>query len=1098
MGHVIPTLVPITSSADAAQLLLLASMRVGGGAGSGNFGHRGRPGEQGGSASDDWSPDPNDDIPNAINFYSQVEQYPSKGKPGVSYFKGVIDDERHVDALLFRDNKGKIRGILNHFPIDFPGFEKKGNVTVMVDPDFQRQGIARKLFAEADKRWNINLKQQSYTESGRKFIQSIVKNPRALGGPGSGNFGHAGRPGEVGGSAEGWAANDSPRELTGKTIRSMQQYVAWKKSLTPNERYEIQRYVSGGYTHVNEMLRSDKPDEMLFARDYQQRAADITSALAKAPAPPDDLIVYRGIVPDVVKDVKLGDTVALPGFQSGSIDPWLAQRFNHEATTLLEIKPTQGAYIEPLSKHKGEFEFLMPHNAQYNVVGNREVTINRSWRSRVDSYEQGQVKEKRVKVLQLEMLRPTVKTLAAADLTTLVNNADDRFIQPTIVIIKKRMLGGPGSGNFGHAGRPGEHGGSASTGDFHVVPQSAIPKFDPKGHYPLYHFAPPHNIESIYFGQGIGAVDNKAYDPSAKVQKLDPNRSTSWTRDPHYAVRREESGVRFKIQDKQVTGVETKPSVAILATDMQGDNFVSGDFEHEEVVPGIVPLQNVSEIAVTRKVYEEWKTLPERFRGFADGHLKKADMLADKPIRQEAQRLSAKHYQQLATQYEQILSDPRLKVGLTIRTDIDSKKNRFRQFTDLGGPGSGNFGHAGRPGEHGGSAPSERTLSDADATRLLEENAARQTVHYGGQYVDMGKLSVADRVAVVDKFFEKDLLYVRKDKYGYGGKPSSERLYDAFNKEAKEKNWTSEEILREGLARELFSREKTDLFSYNAGSSYAWSEEGLLSNLDERGRDDLERELIPVIDKPGNSWSPSLEGLRDAGWTKPELERMADRLQDAKATHTRWERTSSLEGSRDRDYRGSDSLAGNLAFFSKDYENFRSSIYGGWALMGGTQDAKTLRRVAEEAFPHPEGGSYFQFKNDPLSLGRDHSDFYSTRAIDNVKKLKAETEEFYGPKNLEKEITVVRGVGGHPTAYTPGSIESWSTDSRTAKRFAKLMSTSKEESSILTSKVKLKDVLWSYKSAAGKPGWPAEKDLKGKSEHVVLGRAVKDVKVDYQ
>jgi len=128
-----------------------------------------------------WAPDPKKDVVRLnFDFQSQADQYPEKGKPGVSYFKGVIDDESYVDALLWRDKQGKVRGIFNHYPMEFPGFEKKGNFNMMVDPEFQRQGIARQLFAEADRRWKLDLKQQTWTKDGRQFIQSLLKKPRRL------------------------------------------------------------------------------------------------------------------------------------------------------------------------------------------------------------------------------------------------------------------------------------------------------------------------------------------------------------------------------------------------------------------------------------------------------------------------------------------------------------------------------------------------------------------------------------------------------------------------------------------------------------------------------------------------------------------------------------------------------------------------------------------------------------------------------------------------------------------------------------------------------------------------------------------------------
>lgn len=106
-------------------------------------------------------------------FDSQASQYPRSGPPGVSYFKGEIDSERWVDCLLWRDASGKLEGILNHFPMDFPPYEEKGNVNVIVRSSSRRQGIGTKLMLEAFHRWNINLSQQTYTPDGAALRDSL-------------------------------------------------------------------------------------------------------------------------------------------------------------------------------------------------------------------------------------------------------------------------------------------------------------------------------------------------------------------------------------------------------------------------------------------------------------------------------------------------------------------------------------------------------------------------------------------------------------------------------------------------------------------------------------------------------------------------------------------------------------------------------------------------------------------------------------------------------------------------------------------------------------------------------------------------------------
>lgn len=110
-----------------------------------------------------------------FEFNAQADQYPTTGQPGIGYFKGEIDDAHHVDALLYRDDKGKVVGILNHYPMDILPYERAGNVNVMVRPDQQRKGIGLKLLREADKRWKINFQQQSYSRAGKALVTRYQK-----------------------------------------------------------------------------------------------------------------------------------------------------------------------------------------------------------------------------------------------------------------------------------------------------------------------------------------------------------------------------------------------------------------------------------------------------------------------------------------------------------------------------------------------------------------------------------------------------------------------------------------------------------------------------------------------------------------------------------------------------------------------------------------------------------------------------------------------------------------------------------------------------------------------------------------------------------
>lgn len=102
---------------------------------------------------------------------SQKDQYPTSGPEGISYFKGEIDARTWVDCLLYFKG-GQLVGVLNHFPKDM-GPERKGNVLVLVDPAFQRQGIGSALLTEAVKRWDVDPHRQDHTPAGKAMVKRL-------------------------------------------------------------------------------------------------------------------------------------------------------------------------------------------------------------------------------------------------------------------------------------------------------------------------------------------------------------------------------------------------------------------------------------------------------------------------------------------------------------------------------------------------------------------------------------------------------------------------------------------------------------------------------------------------------------------------------------------------------------------------------------------------------------------------------------------------------------------------------------------------------------------------------------------------------------
>ena len=136
-----------------------------GGKGSGNFGHSGRPGERGGSGSG--------------------KSGSSKGGREVS-LKGMSVREKY-EAIREGDE-------VHFIPKDnLPNFDRKIKV------DFIRDGVPHYGLSETSDG-------HTYPFWAVKDIKKIIRKKNELelnGGKGSGNFGHSGRPGQVGGSGSG-------------------------------------------------------------------------------------------------------------------------------------------------------------------------------------------------------------------------------------------------------------------------------------------------------------------------------------------------------------------------------------------------------------------------------------------------------------------------------------------------------------------------------------------------------------------------------------------------------------------------------------------------------------------------------------------------------------------------------------------------------------------------------------------------------------------------------------------------------------------------------------------------------------------------------
>lgn len=199
--------------------------------------------------------------------------------------------------------------------------------------------------------------------------------------------------------ATNWPVNPDVERTLGKNypVAVDKKYRQWAENLPENQKEAIKGYTGTSYQGINNELREGKSLDQLSTY-YKKNAKGIQDALNSAPTPPPPELVWRGLgslgANSFVSKLGVGDEIELKGFQSTTLNPGTAKSWHHtESIPLLEIKPSKGAYVQSISFHPHEREYILPHGAKYRVKGLANVPMN-------VGYSGG----KKVKVLQLEML----------------------------------------------------------------------------------------------------------------------------------------------------------------------------------------------------------------------------------------------------------------------------------------------------------------------------------------------------------------------------------------------------------------------------------------------------------------------------------------------------------------------------------------------------------------------------------------------------------------------------------------------------------------------------------------------------------------------
>jgi SPP1 gp7 family putative phage head morphogenesis protein len=320
-----------------------------------------------------------------------------------------------------------------------------------------------------------------------------------------------------------------------------------------------------------------------------------------------------------------------------------------------------------------------------------------------------------------------------------------------------RALGGPGSGNFGHAGRPGEVGGSGDTSESFGTDRDISEKY-PKapdveartetqvnsirkqlarqgrlnsdGTVSLYHVTYTDNVSSITNKGLVPAFEKAAYQPEF-VAKHSEYATYFWTSEKEAKDWTKENG--GKVIEARIP--ITKETVRRIIPDEDwSDNINRGP---ETLIKGGlvafiggVPSVALRTLAALIPLHRAADSMLPRFRVALRASFKVA-----------AREFPNERKVVVALEHALKQTMPRL---LLDTFDEGGDATKIPSQRTLGGPGSGNFGHSGRPGEVGGS-------SDEGVPRIEDS-----TFKKGDKVLYRGKLAIFISRTIKHREIEQD------------------------------------------------------------------------------------------------------------------------------------------------------------------------------------------------------------------------------------------------------------------------------------------------------------------------------------------------------
>lgn len=434
---------------------------INGGKGSGNFGHSGRPGYIGGSGDgkgnpdilrivdvlkEDKSYDLHDMSPEMVvelmgeetihkDNLEDLQHYIDRAASEMSALEAEADEE--FGPIPKKEKSDGLKEIADEHRVKVEELSSKGNLSA---EEQQELRVEQRRYAQVqmerlvkapyhEGKGYVELDGKHFTLGEREMADAVLAYPQYIdlpmftalrekliknevdavynGGKGSGNFGHSGRPGEVGGSGDGGGKFSKGDEVT------FYQY-------GENHKGKIVRKIS-------EKEKQDRADlNNPNAGDYYEVEIGSGDFASKS-------IVWEGRIKKAEKQSK-GEK------RSGEVS--LKGKSLYEKVHM--IQPGDEVHITPKDN-------LPNFDRKIKVDYIQDGTIHYGSSETSDGY--------------------TYPAWAIKDITKIVRKKKNSIyaeLSRRLDEIEKMINGGKGSGNFGHAGRPGMVGGSGDGGNIKV------------------------------------------------------------------------------------------------------------------------------------------------------------------------------------------------------------------------------------------------------------------------------------------------------------------------------------------------------------------------------------------------------------------------------------------------------------------------------------------------------------------------------------------------------------------------------------------------------------------------------------------------------